>query len=181
MKIHHSAALLAGTAFLAATATTFSQATAKRPLVNGDFDASPPGQPPAGWIAAYPTGAGAVIHDGKDSFLRLTSAQPANAGMAQEVKVPTGSTSVAVLGRMRGKPRNEKTEKRAAVEVALRYKDAKGSNLSAAVVATGNSPNWHTFRHEFKLPPGCEKVEVVARSLFAVGAFDFDEVRVEFK
>jgi hypothetical protein len=82
---------------------------------------------------------------------------------------------------MRGKPKNEKTEKRAAVEVALRYKDANGANLIATVVASGNSPNWHTFRREFELPPGCAKIEVVARSLFAVGTFDFDEVRLEFK
>lgn len=174
-------AFLAIGAFLAAPHLTLGQATPKRPLVNGDFDASPPGQPPAGWVAAYPTGTGYVSTDGKDTFLRLTLAQPGNAGMAQEVKVPPEVETVAVLGRMRGKPQNAKTEKRAAVEVALRYKDAKGANLSAAVVATGNSPNWHTFRREFKLPAGCTKVEVVARAIFAVGTFDFDEVRVEFK
>lgn len=101
--------------------------------------------------------------------------------MAQALQVPPKAKAVAVLGRMRGKPQNEKTEKKAAVEVALRYKDAKGGNISAAVVASGNSPNWHTFRRDFSLPPGCVKIEVVARSLFAVGTFDFDEVRVEFK
>lgn len=171
-----SCVLLAG-----AASSAFAQATDKRPLLNGDFDDLPVGKPPAGWTAAYPTGGATVFSDGKDTFLRLTSATAANAGMAQEVMVPPKAKSVAVLGRMRGKPRNEKTEKKTAVEVALRYKDAMGGNISAAVVATGNSPNWHTFRREFTLPPGCVKVEVVARSLFAVGAFDFDEVRVEFK
>lgn len=156
-------------------------ASPKRPLINGDFNASPPGKPPAGWTAAYPSGSGVVFNDGKDSFLRLVSPRPTNAGMAQEVAVPPKAKEVTILGRMRGKPQNEKLEKRAAVEVALRYKDAKGGNISAAIVASGNSPNWHTFQREFVLPPGCIKVEVVARSLFAVGTFDFDEVRVEFK
>jgi hypothetical protein len=150
-------------------------------LTNGDFKASPPGEPPAGWTPAYPTGNATVAKDDKDIFLRLSSAQPTNAGVAQEVAVPPKAATVSVLGRMRGKPQNEKLEKRAAVEVALRYKDANGANISAAVVASGNSPNWHTFRRSFALPPGCAKVEVVARSLFAVGTFDFAEVRVEFK
>ena len=167
--------------FLCAASVSLAQAPAKRPLVNGNFDDSPTGEPPAGWTAAYRTGTATVFNDGKDTFLRLTSVQPENAGMGQEVDVPTKAKTVAVLGRMRGKPENEKSEKRAAVEVALRYKDAKGGNISAAVVASGNSPNWHTFRRDFTLPPGCVKVEVVARSLFAVGTFDFDEVRVEFK
>jgi hypothetical protein len=152
-----------------------------RPLVNGDFEDSPAGQPPAGWTAAYPTGTAAVMKDSKDTFLRLTSVAAENAGVAQLVAVPPGSRTVAVLGRMRGKPQNEKQEKRAAVEVALRYKDAKGAMISAAVVASGNSPNWHTFRRELALPAGCVQIEVVARSLFAIGTFDFDEVRVEFK
>jgi hypothetical protein len=122
-----------------------------------------------------------VAKDEKDTFLRLTSADSENAGVAQEVPVPQKMTKVQVLGRMRGKPKNEKTEQRAAVEVALRFKDSNGGNMSAAVVASGNSPNWHTFRREFELPAGCTSIEVVARSLFAVGSFDFDEVRVEFK
>lgn len=159
----------------------FAQAPDKRPLANGDFKDSPVGQPPAGWTAAYPTGGGVIFSDGKETFLRITSAQGANAGMAQEVKVPPKATNVAVLGRMRGKPENQKTDKHAAVEVALRFKDINGGNISAAVVASGNSPNWHTFRRDFALPPGCAKVEVLARSIFAIGTFDFTEVRVEFK
>jgi hypothetical protein len=43
-------------------------------------------------------------------------------------------------------------------------------------VASGNSPNWHTFRREFNLPPGCVKIEVVVRTISAIGSFDFDEV-----
>jgi len=82
---------------------------------------------------------------------------------------------------MRGKPKNEKEEKRAAVEVALRFKDAKGESINAAVVASGSSPAWHTFRRDFAVPPGSASVEVVARSIFAIGTFDFDAVRVEFK
>jgi hypothetical protein len=31
------------------------------------------------------------------------------------------------------------------------------------------------------LNAGCTRVEVVARGIFAIGAFDFDTVRVEFK
>jgi hypothetical protein len=158
-----------------------SQTAPKRPVVNGDFEDSPVGQPPAGWKAAYATGTAAVATDGKDTFLRLTNAQPANAGMAQVLDVPLKVTSVTVLGRMRGKPQNEKVDKQAAVQVALRYLDAAGASINAAIVASENSPNWHTFKREFKLPPGCAKVEVVARSIFAVGTFDFDEVRVEFK
>ncbi|MHA3771191.1 hypothetical protein ACXR0O_06590 [Verrucomicrobiota bacterium sgz303538] len=173
--------LVLGLLSVCAVSISLAQAPAKRLLVNGNFDDSPVGKPPAGWTAAYPTGTAVVFSDGKDTFLRLTSAQPENAGVAQEVDVPTKAKTVAVLGKMRGKPENEKSEKKAAVEVALRYKDAKGGNISAAVVASGNSPNWHTFRREFTLPADCTKVEVVARSLFAVGTFDFDEVRVEFK
>jgi hypothetical protein len=157
------------------------QSPPKRVLINGDFDVSPPGQPPAGWKTVYPTGTASVARDAKDTFLRLSSVNAENAGMAQEVLVPEKATKVQVLGRMRGKPTNEKTEKRAAVQVALRYKDANGANLNAAVVASGNSPNWNTFRRDFECPAGCAAMEVVARSLFAIGAFDFDEVRVEFK
>jgi hypothetical protein len=165
---------------LAAFTLHAQQPDAKRPLTNGDFNGSP-GKLPVGWLAAYHTGMAAVSNDGKDTFLRLSNAQPDNAGAAQEIGVPTKATTVSVMGRMRGKPRNEKDEKRAAVEVCLRYKDAAGGNMSAAVVASKNSPNWHTFKRTFTLPPGCTKVEVVARSIFAVGVFDFDEVRVEFK
>lgn len=157
------------------------QAAIKSPLVNGGFDDSPVGAAPEGWKAAYPNGAGVVASEGKDTFLRLASATGANAGMSQEVAVSPKATDVVVLGRMRGKPRNAKEEKRAAVEVALRYLDAKGAVISAAIVASESSPNWRTFRREFKLPPGCTKVEVSARSVFAVGTFDFDTVRVEFK
>lgn len=156
-------------------------ANPKRPLTNGDFSDSPAGQPPAGWRQAYPTGGGVVTTEGNDTFVRVASATGSNAGVSQEVTVPPKVTSVAVHGRMRGKPQNEKTEKRAAVEVALRYKNAAGENISAAVVASGNSAHWHTFKREFKLPPGCTKIEVTARSIFAVGTFDFDEVRVEFR
>jgi hypothetical protein len=158
-----------------------AQTPAKKGLVNGNFDASPAGQPPAGWKVAYPTGTAVVAKDEKETFLRLTTTDAVNAGVAQELPVPEKATKIEVLGKMRGKPKNEKTEKRAAVEVALRYKDANGGNLNAAVVASENSPNWHTFRREFTLPPGVKTVEVVARSLFAIGTFDFDEVRVEFK
>jgi hypothetical protein len=161
--------------------TSPAQTSPKRPLVNGDFDASPVGKPPSGWTPAYPTGTALVASEGKDTFLRLTNANAANAGMLQVVEVPPKTTTVAVLGRMRGKPQNEKVDKNAAVQVALRYLDATGASINAAIVSSGNSPNWHTFRREFKLPPGCAKVEVAARSIFAVGTFDFDQVRVEFK
>jgi len=157
------------------------QAGMKSPLVNGGFDDSPVGAAPEGWKAAYPNGGGVVVSEGKETFLRLASATGANAGMSQEVAVSPKATDVVVLGRMRGKPRNAKEEKRAAVEVGIRYLDAKGGMINAAVVASESSPNWRTFRREFKLPPGCAKVEVVARSVFAVGTFDFDTVRVEFK
>jgi hypothetical protein len=180
MKQHFPLALIV--AFSSALSVeSFAQATPKRPLVNGDFDASPVGEAPSGWTPAYPTGTAVVASDGKDTFLRLSNAQPVNAGMAQVVEVPAKATTVAVLGRMRGKPHNEKVDKHAAVQVALRYFDAKGATINAAIVSSGNSPNWHTFRREFKLPPGAVKVEVVARSIFAIGTFDFDQVRVEFK
>lgn len=165
---------------LAAFTLHAQQPAAKSLLTNGDFNGAP-GKIPAGWTAAYHTGLAAVSSDGKDTFLRLSNAQPDNAGAAQEIEVPAKAKTVSVLGRMRGKPRNEKEEKRAAVEVCLRYKDVAGGNMSAAMVASGNSPSWHTFRRTFTLPAGCTKVEVVARSIFAVGVFDFDEVRVEFK
>ena len=158
-----------------------AQTPPNRVIENGDFDASPVGQAPSGWKPAYPTGSATVAKDEKDTFLRLSSADGENAGVAQDVPVPQKKTKVQVLGRMRGKPKNEKTEKRAAVEVALRYKDSNGATLSAAVVASENSPYWHTFRRELDLPAGCASIEVVARSIFAVGTFDFDEVRVEFK
>ena len=157
------------------------QSAVRFPLVNGDFEASPVGSEPDGWKAAYPTGGGVVASDGKDTFVRLSSGQAQNAGIAQDVPVPEKATRIAVLGRMRGKPKHEKDEKRAAVEVALRFQDAKGGMISAAVVASGNSTGWRTFRRDFAVPPGCTKVEVVARSIFAIGTFDFDEVRVEFK
>jgi hypothetical protein len=158
-----------------------AQTPEKRPLINGGFEDSAAGQPPAGWTRAYPTGEAVVASDGKDTFLRLKSDKAANAGVSQLVEVPPKVTKVAVLGRMRGKPQNSKEEKRAAVQVCLMYKNADGGNISAAIVTSENSPAWHTFRREFNLPPGCAKVEVSARSLFAVGEFDFDEVRVEFK
>ena len=155
--------------------------SAKKPLVQGDFAHQQVGQPPKGWTPAYPTGGATIATDGKETFLRLSNAQPANAGVAQEIDVPPKAKTVTVLGRMRGRPENEKVDKRAAVEVALRYKDANGANINAAVVASSNSPNWHTFHREFALPPGCTKIEVVPRSIFAVGNFDFSEVRAEFK
>jgi len=158
-----------------------TQSSVKNALVNGDFRESPVGQPPSGWKPAYTTVTALVASDGKDTFLRLANTQPANAGVSQLVDVPAKVTMVAVLGRMRGKPQNEKVDKQAAVQVALRYMDAAGANISAAIVSSENSPNWHTFKREFKLPPGCAKVEVVARSIFAVGTFDFNEVRVEFQ
>jgi hypothetical protein len=157
------------------------QSAVRFPLVNGDFDASPVGSEPDGWKAAYPTGSGVVASDGKDTFLRLSSARGQNAGVAQNVPVPGKAARIAVLGRMRGKPKNEKDEKRAAVEVAIRYQDAKGEMISAAVVASGNSTGWRTFRRDFEVPAGCPQVEVVVRSIFAIGVFDFDEVRVEFR
>ncbi len=170
---------------LAALTCTPAHAADPKPsehdLPNGKFSVLPVGQPPAGWKPAYPNAGGVIFNDGKETFLRLSSAQPANAGVSQELAVPPKAVSVNVYGRMRGKPQNLKTEKNAAVEVALRYKDAKGANISAAVVASGNSPYWHTFRRTFTLPPGCVKIEVLARSLFAVGNFDFAEVRADFK
>jgi hypothetical protein len=160
---------------------TAVQAAVKFPLVNGDFDASAVGSIPEGWKPAYPTGGAVVATDGKDTFVRLTNAQPQNAGVLQDVPVPNGADRIAVLGRMRGKPKNEKEEKRAAVEVALRFKDAKGESINAAMVSSDGSAAWRTFRREFAVPPGSASVEVVARSIFAIGTFDFDSVRVEFK
>lgn len=160
---------------------TIVQNALRFPLLNGGFDDSPVGSEPANWKAAYPNGAGVVSQEGAELFLRLASTTGSNAGMAQQVAVPPGARNVLVMGRMRGKPRNAKEEKRAAVEVAVRYLDAKGQMISAAVLATENSPNWRTFRREATLPPGCTRIEVVARSIFAVGVFDFDAVRVEFK
>src|SRR5215213_1769886 len=133
-----------------------AQARPKRTLVNGDFQDSPVGQAPSGWVAAYATGTALVASEGKDTSLRLTNAEAANAGIGQVVPVPPKSTSVLVMGRMRGKPQNAKVDKQAAVKVALRYLDATGGNINAAIVSSENSPNWHTFRREFKLPPGCE-------------------------
>ncbi|MEQ1861534.1 MAG: hypothetical protein ABMA13_16555 [Chthoniobacteraceae bacterium] len=179
MKPNHILILPAVLLVLASAAAAHAQTN--RPLKNGDFSDSPAGSPPPHWTPAYPGAGGVVFTDAKDTFLRLSRIDAGNSGMAQTVPVPPKAKSVAVLGRMRGKPRNEKDEKRAAVEVALRYKDANGGNLSAAVVASGNSPNWHTFRREFTPPPGCTQVEVVVRCIFAIGTFDFDEVRVEFK
>jgi hypothetical protein len=180
-KIAYAEGAAAKRDFTTAAFRAAIQASLKNPLVNGGFDQPAVGEAPSGWKAAYPNGAGVIANDEKDTFLRLTSTTGANAGMAQVVAVSQKATSATVLGRMRGKPRNEKEEKRAAVEVALRYLDAKGGSISAAVVASESSPNWRTFRREFKLPPGCTQVEIVARSIFAVGTFDFDEVRVEFR
>ncbi len=67
------------------------------------------------------------------------------------------------------------------LEVAIRFQDAKGTMISAPVVASGSSPGWRTFRKDFAIPDGCTRVEVVARSIFVTGVFDFDTVRVEFK
>lgn len=170
-----------GKEYTLAAFKTALQSAVKFPLVNGDFDASPVGSVPEGWKQAYHTGGGLVADDGKDTFLRLASAQAHNAGMTQEVPVPEKSTRIAVLGRIRGKPRNEKDDKRAAVEVALAFKDAAGQMINAAVVTSDSSAAWKTFRREFTLPPGCTKVDVTARSIFAIGTFDFDAVRVEFK
>jgi len=180
MKTHQNPMMAVAALAMAACTLHAQQPAPKGPLTNGDFDGTP-GKLPVGWTAAYHTGTAAVSNDGKDTFLRLSNAQPDNAGAAQEIEVPPKAKTVSVLGRMRGKPRNEKDEKRAAVEVCLRYRDATGANMSAAVVASKRSPYWHTFRRTFTLPPGCTKIEVVARSIFAVGVFDFDEVRVEFK
>jgi hypothetical protein len=168
-------------ASLAMSIAAVAQPSPKRPLINGTFDNSPPGAPPAGWVAAYPQGSATVVKEGNDTFLRLVSTVAANAGMMQTVDVPPKAKTVSVLGRMRGKPENEKKETRARVEVCLMYKNPDGGNINAAVVASENSPNWHTFKRDFTLPAGCEKVEVSARSLFAIGTFDFDEVRLEFK
>src|SRR3954463_14347568 len=96
-----------------------TQSSVKNALVNGDFRESPVGQPPSGWKPAYTTGTALVASDGKDTFLRLANTQPANAGVSQLVDVPAKVTMAAVLGRMRGKPQNEKVDKQAAVQVAL--------------------------------------------------------------
>jgi hypothetical protein len=167
---------------LALAISALAQAPNKDALVNGGFDESPVGQPPAGWTAAYPNAGGVVATDGKATFLRLTSAQGANAGATQEVTVPPKATTVLVIGKMRGRPHNVKEDKNAAVQVCVRYIDAGGVNIGAAgLLGSDNSPNWHTFRREFKLPPGCTKLKIDARSVFAIGTFEFDEVRVEFK
>jgi len=131
--------------------------------------------------AALAAGHAVVATDGKDTFVRLTTDQVENAGVAQMVPVPAKSTRIAVMGRMRGKPKNEREEKRAAVEVALGFRDARGGMINAGVVASEGSAYWRTFRREFQIPPGCAQVEVSARSIFAIGTFDFDTVRVEFK
>src|SRR5947208_1581069 len=77
-----------GGMLLGMVAPALAEPSVMRPLINGDFEASPVGKPPIGWTSAYPGGTGTVFSDGKDTVLRLTSAQAANAGMAQVVNVP---------------------------------------------------------------------------------------------
>jgi hypothetical protein len=172
----------AGAILLFATSESAEPSGSRNWIFNGEFDQSPDGKPPLGWTPAYPTGKISVIKNKEEAFLRLTSTSLNNAGAAQLIAVPPDAKTVRLVARMRGKPKfTKKTEKHAAVEICLRYKKASGVDLASATVSSGTPKSWQALQCEFDLPAGCKKIQLVARSLFAVGDFDFDGIRLEFK
>ena len=151
---------------------------AKPPVLkNGDFSKVGPANAPEDWKAAYPTGSFAVEKEGNESFLRVeVKGEPANAGVVQTVKIPTGALTAEVRGRMRGKP--AKTPKASAQLVFW----PKGQLPAAPTIITSeHSVAWKTESREIPIPPGAKTLEVSARCVFATGRFDFDDIEVQFK
>ncbi len=151
-------------------------------VVNGDFSLGEPGSAPQGWSPAYPGGSVKLVADGNNSVLRLeVTGKPENAGVKQDVPIPEGARAVTFRARMRGKPGNLKTQPKAAAQITLRIRDAKDQMLPPSILTSKHSVQWQSEQRTFDLPAGAKSIEIVVRSVFAEGTFDFDDVSVEFK
>jgi hypothetical protein len=149
---------------------------------NGDFSLAEPGGAPKGWSPAYPGGSAKVVPDGGNLVLRLEMGDKwQNVGVKQDVPIPAGARSATFRAKMRGKPKNLKAENRAAAQITLRIKDAKGEMLAPSILNSKHSVQWQNEQRAFDLPPGAKAIEVVVRSIFAEGTFDFDDVSLEFR
>jgi hypothetical protein len=163
-------------------ATSESLAGKRSVIVNGDFSLGDPGSAPKGWEAAYPGGSAKIVPDGKNQILRLEMDDNAkNVGVKQDVAVPPNARSATFRARMRGKPKNAKTENRAEARITLRITDAKGQPLPYTIITSKHSIGWQNEQRTVDLPPGAKSIEVVASSIFAEGTFDFDDVSLDFK
>lgn len=149
---------------------------------NGDFSIGEPGSVPKGWEPAYPNGGAKLVSDGANAVVRLERIGSAeNVGVKQEVPVPAGARTASFRARMRGKPKNLKEQPRAAAQITLRIRDAKGEMLTPAILTSKHSAQWQNELRTLELPAGAKSVEVVVRSVFAEGTFDFDDVSLEFR
>jgi hypothetical protein len=53
--------------------------------------------------------------------------------------------------------------------------------LAPSILTSKHSVQWQSEQRTFDLPPGAKSIEIVVRSVFAEGTFDFDDVSLEFK
>ncbi len=165
------------------TAVTSESLISKRSVVvNGDFSIGEPGTVPKGWDPVYRNGGVKLVTDGANAIVRLERIGSAeNAGIKQDIIVPAGARSASFRAKMRGKPKNLKEQPRAAAQITLRILDAKGEMLAPSVLNSKHSVQWQSEQRTIELPIGAKSIEVVVRSVFAEGTFDFDDVSLEFK
>jgi hypothetical protein len=153
-------------------------------VINGTFDLTEAGDRPSGWnLKGNAEEACKVVRDGSNNTLRISTGTIVYTEVAQEIPVPPKAKSVILSGRVRGKWENRDTTH-----------DDWGANIYAVNVDTDGKPigdwiglvggrdvGWKSLSQTGRIPTGSKTLRVQCVLKFISGAFQFDDIVVEFR
>jgi hypothetical protein len=177
------AKLLATTVPVGATAPTAGKSSGRNALVNGGFDQADAEGRPLGWklpeqsdatFKVVREGSNAVLHAEMRGKLKPTF-------LSQEIAIPPRAKSVTISARTRGKweERDVKDGFWGASAFGEFYNEA-GKKIGDLIIPGGRDAAWKTERKTKDVPDGAKTFRFGFGFKHVSGAFDFDEVGVEF-
>lgn len=168
-------------------AVTATASSGRNALTNGNFDLADADGHPTGWLLPNEAGPSfKVVREGTNNVLHaISTGEPRPYYVRHEVPVPVPAhaKSVTIKGRVHGK---------------WETRDTKDENWGATIDATfigpddqkfgdwiilvgGREPGWKNLSKTANIPKGAKAVYIHFGCQFVTGAFDFDDLSVEFR
>ncbi|HEX5177323.1 MAG TPA: hypothetical protein VFV83_09855, partial [Chthoniobacteraceae bacterium] len=177
------AKLLASVVPTGAPANVPRKSDSRNALVNGGFEQADADGHPLGWtLPDRPEASFKLMRDGKNGMLHAEmrgTLKPAF--LSQEIAIPPRAKSVTISSRTRGKwEERDANDGFWGASAVGEFLDGAGKKIGDLIISGGRDAAWKSERKTKEIPDGAKTFRFQCGFKHVNGAFDFDEVRVEF-